>query len=238
MIDAEGNYVGGELELFKHAVNWKSYVARKTKKYIKGDVLEVGAGLGANAKYLSNGCSSYTFLEPDSKLCAQIPSEIKSVTCPTHVIQGISSDLSSDMLFDSIIYYDVMEHIEGSKDEFQRIQNHLKPGGHLIVLVPAYQTLYNEFDKAVGHFRRYNKTCFRDESQGADTLVEKKLFYLDSLGVVASFVNKWFLKQAAPSVKQVKFWDRTIVSLSKLLDPIVGHSFGKSLIGVLEKKNS
>ena len=66
MIDSEGNYIGGELELFKNATNWKSYVAKKTRPFIKGDVLEVGAGLGANAKYLSPGCTSYTFLRARS----------------------------------------------------------------------------------------------------------------------------------------------------------------------------
>lgn len=236
MINSEGKYIGDELELFKNAINWKKYVAKKTSSYITGDVLEVGAGLGANAKYLSSRCLSYSFLEPDPELCARISDEISSVSCPTHIIQGISTDLAADQLFDTIIYYDVMEHIEDSKGEFNRIQKHLKPGGHLIILVPAYQSLYNEFDKAIGHFRRYDKVCFRDESKSADQLEETKLFYLDSLGVIASFVNKWFLKQAVPSVKQVKFWDGTIVSFSKVLDPLVGYSFGKSLIGVLRRK--
>ena len=109
-----------------------------------------------------------------------------------------------------------MEHIEDSKGEFKRIQNHLKPGGHLIILVPAYQRLYSEFDKAIGHFRRYNKVCFRDEILGVEKLwLRRNFFYLDSLGVIASFVNKWFLKQSAPSIKQVKFWDRTIVSIEQ-----------------------
>ncbi|MEO0403261.1 MAG: class I SAM-dependent methyltransferase [Bacteroidota bacterium] len=231
----DGKYVGGELELFKDATNWKSYVAKHLGPFVKGDVLEVGAGIGVNASYLAKNAQSYTFLEPDAELAGQINDLNKDLSVSKAVIVGTSEDLSQDASYDTIIYYDVLEHIEQSNEELRRISKHLKPGGNILIVVPAYPSLYNEFDKAVGHFRRYNRLLMKADFEGIEDLDIHKMFYLDSLGVVASWVNKWFLKQSVPSLKQVHFWDRVIVSFSKILDPIVGKSFGKSLLCVGER---
>ncbi|MEE2934530.1 MAG: hypothetical protein VYA84_00875, partial [Planctomycetota bacterium] len=59
-------YIGNELELFLHAENWKGYVAKRLRRYIKGAVLEVGAGLGANSPYLyRDDLQQFVSLEPD-----------------------------------------------------------------------------------------------------------------------------------------------------------------------------
>ena len=47
-------YLGHELEIFAHAVNWKRYWASLIRRYIRGDVLEVGAGIGTNTPYLKD----------------------------------------------------------------------------------------------------------------------------------------------------------------------------------------
>jgi len=94
--------------------------------------------------------------------------------------------------------------------------------------------LFSPFDKAIGHYRRYNK--YRLQKVIPKQLQKKKIFYLDCLGFFASLTNKWFLKKEYPTLKDVKFWDRLIVPISKIIDPIIGYSTGKSLIGVWQKK--
>jgi hypothetical protein len=56
--------------------------------------------------------------------------------------------------FDSIIYIDVLEHIDADRDELERAANALQPGGFLVVLAPSHQWLYTALDKALGHYRR------------------------------------------------------------------------------------
>ena len=168
----DGKYVGGEFELFKDAVNWKSYVARHLNPYVKGRVLEVGAGIGVNASYLSKNAESYTFLEPDEDLASQIDSLNGDLTIPHNTIIGTSEDLASDDLFDTVIYYDVLEHIEQSHQEIERIAKHIRVGGRILIVVPAYPALYNEFDKAVGHFRRYNRSLMKADFQTNEMTIE------------------------------------------------------------------
>lgn len=107
-------YIGNELDLFKNACNWKLYFSSKIKKHIIGDVLEVGSGIGANTEYLiknNNKISSITCLEPDELLCANIKTthSIGNVKA-TEIINGTIKLI--DQKYDTIIYIDVLEHIE------------------------------------------------------------------------------------------------------------------------------
>ena len=231
------NYIGSELDIFAHAVNWKSYWSGLIRKYIKGDVLEVGAGNGNNTELLcSKKNSRWVCLEPDNELANQLSSRIfdKENAIKIEVINGTISSIEKMEQFDAIIYIDVLEHIEDDRDELNRASMLLKPGGYIIILAPAFQQLYSEFDKFIGHFRRYTKRTVKNIVP-ADIQIEK-IMYLDTIGVLASLANRLFLKQNNPDLKQIKFWDRLIIPCSILADRLLFFSYGKSILTVLKKK--
>lgn len=227
-------YTGDELELFKNATNWKKYFTSYLRKYIKGAVLEVGAGIGFNTKYLvTNEVTSWTFIEPDSTLSNKISDYNTGISIPKKIIVGTIDNLTNEK-FDTIIYIDVLEHIKESKEEIRKINKMLNTGGHLIILVPAFQFLYNEFDHKLGHYRRYNRSLLKTEV--TCLLEEKKIFYLDSCGLMASFFNKTILKRKEITLFQVLFWDKILIPISKITDQLLNKKAGKSLIGIFEKK--
>ena len=235
--DNEYEYIGDELTLFKDAVNWKSYFSKKIRPNIKGDVLEVGAGIGSNTKFLArerNSISSWSLLEPDTRLTSEIEVNIASLDIDKISVINGTIDNVSDERYDTIIYIDVLEHIENAVLEIEKVKKCLKPGGMLIILVPAYNFLFNEFDKRIGHFRRYNKSLLLH--QIGDLFSLEKLFYLDSMGFFASLANKLFLKKALPSSANIKFWDNYIVKSSTFFDILFFNSFGKSLIGIFKNE--
>ncbi|MEL6859028.1 MAG: class I SAM-dependent methyltransferase [Pseudomonadota bacterium] len=233
------DYIGDELELFEIATTWKAYFAKHIAGYISGDVAEVGAGLGGTTKLLCSGDeTSWTALEPDTELCKDIERKVSEGVLPNMVkpMAKTLSDLPSDQRFDSLLYIDVLEHIEQDKDEIERAAAHLKPGGYLIVLAPAHQFLYTPFDRAIGHFRRYNKASLVAlEPSGLEL---RKAFYLDSIGMLASLANKIVLRQAQPKRSQIRFWDRVLVPASKLFDPLTGKTLGKTVIAIWQKPKS
>jgi SAM-dependent methyltransferase len=226
-------YIGEELDLVKDVHNWRSYWGKNIEAYLGAEVLEVGAGLGSNTRHLikNDNIKRWVCIEPDVKLSSQIEPSIDGKEVEVHT--GLLKDYPIDNKFDSILYIDVIEHIEDAESELELAIQYLKPGGHLIILVPAYNFLFNEFDKAIGHFRRYNKKMLRESIP--DGMKNNALFYLDSMGFFASLVNKLFLHQDLPSIKQIEFWDRAIVPFSKVTDVFLFRSMGKSLIGVWEK---
>ncbi len=237
MVQQTANYIGNELELFKHAHNWKSYYSGFFRTYLKGDVCEVGAGIGETTRHLCDGKQgSWLCIEPDAQLVSEIEKKRRSNELPAvvEVLTGTLENVAPGRLFDAIIYIDVIEHIEDDKAELERASARLKPGGHLVILVPAHNFLFSPFDKAIGHFRRYNKRMLLKAIPGG--MRKKVLRYLDSLGFFASLANKLFLKQRYPELKQIKFWDNFIVPVSRIADRILFFRAGKSVLGVWEKE--
>ena len=231
-------YVGNELELFQYAKNWKNYFARFLKPYLDGRVLEVGAGMGSTTRHLCDGTQKkWICLEPDATLYYGLEKSIQKKTLPAccTAIFGTIENISLEEKFDAILYIDVIEHIEDDKSELIRAMNRLSKNGHLIVLVPANQSLFSPLDVAIGHYRRYDKKMLTQA--GPLPLKMIKLFYLDTLGLFASFVNKYLLKQKYPSLSQIFFWDRFIVQASRFIDPVINYSAGKSLIGIWKKSD-
>lgn len=229
-------YAGNELELFAQARNWKDYWSKYISKYVGRNVLDVGAGMGATAHLLARpSMDRWVALEPDADLARQIAGDVESGQLPTicDVRIGTTESLANDERFDTIIYADVLEHIENDREELERAARHLTPNGHIIVLAPAHQWLFTAFDEAVGHFRRYDRASLRRAGPVSLTLV--KMNYLDSVGVLASSANRFLLRSDDPSLNQIKVWDRLMVPISRCIDPVLGRSVGKSIVGVWRK---
>jgi SAM-dependent methyltransferase len=222
----EFNYIGSELELFAKATRWKSYWRSFLASVIAGDVLEVGAGIGSNTRvFFGLPVKSWTCLEPDAQLCARIPPELVGT-----IINGEIADLPEVPSYDTIVYIDVLEHIEDDKAELEAAFRLLRKGGHLCVLAPAHQRLFTAFDAAIGHFRRYSKESLIDAGPPRGHLTI--LAYLDCAGALASMGNRILLKQAAPTERQIARWDRWLVPISRRLDPVLGFKIGRSVVGV------
>lgn len=231
-------YIGNELELFSKANNWKSYWKRSISKYIGSNVLDVGAGIGSNLEYLWEKSAKWYCLEPDPTFIPKIIKVSENIEAKLYVtpFQGTLSDLKiENNSFDTIIYIDVLEHIKDDFRELELASKFLVPGGHLIVLSPAYQWLYSPFDAAVGHYRRYSKKTLAKLSPENLKIIKSE--YLDSLGCIASLINKLFLQQSTPSSSQIYFWDKVIVNFSRILDKLVLNSFGRTIYFVWQKTN-
>ncbi len=232
-----GAYVGGELALFRHARNWKAYMRRKLAPYIRGSVIEVGAGIGGTTENLADltGVTAWLCVEPDAEQYLALEQLRADGAIPAHcaVHRGYLADLPPAGA-DTVIYIDVLEHIEDDRGELALAAGHLKPGGRVVVLAPAYQSLFGPFDEAVGHYRRYTLRQLRALADPT-VLREEAAFHLDSVGLAASLANKLVLGQSLPTPAQVALWDKAMVPVSRLLDPLTFNRFGKSAIMVWQR---
>ncbi|WP_435011781.1 class I SAM-dependent methyltransferase (plasmid) [Tundrisphaera lichenicola] len=230
------NYVGDELDLFAAARNWKSYFRDRIAPYLGEDVLEVGAGLGGTTRVLCRGTERrWVGLEPDPALAGRLAEEVRSGNLPGNceVRVGTLGGADPAETFDTILYMDVLEHIEDDRAEVARAAAHLRPGGHVIALSPAHQWLFTPFDQAIGHHRRYTKATFG--ALATPDLERVRLDYLDSIGFFASLANRLLLRSAMPKPSQIALWDRVLVRMSRIADPVLGFSAGKSVLAVWRK---
>lgn len=223
-------YQGSELDLFAAARRWKDYFAAAIRPYLRGAVLEVGAGIGTNTALLAPGRQgSWLCVEPDPGLADRIRGGLGDGS-PVAVRTGTLADLGCGERFDTILYLDVLEHIADDRGELERAANHLAAGGHLVILAPAHMWLYSPFDRAIGHFRRYTRRGLA--AIMPPRLKKVELRYMDSVGLLASAANRFLLNQAAPGPSQIATWDGWMVPISRRLDPLLGGRVGKSVLGV------
>jgi SAM-dependent methyltransferase len=228
------DYIGAELGLFQHATNWKRYYGKMVGPFLGREVLEVGAGLGANVPLFYQGAPQrYVCLEPDAGLAAQIRAKVAAGRLPPdcEVVEGTLDSLPPGARFASLLYVDVLEHIEDDRAEMRRAWARLRPGGHLVVLAPAHAFLFSPFDASIGHYRRYSRAALAALVPAARV----RLRYLDSLGLLLSLGNRLLLRQPMPTLRQILFWDKRVIPISRLLDPLLGFTIGKSVLGIWKK---
>lgn len=229
-------YSGNELDNFEAAKNWKRYWSNLIQPYIGSRILEVGAGIGSTTRTLNYlQFDRWLCVEPDINLSKRIDEKIQNgqISRNVEIRNVFSSSLPKEEKFDTILYIDVLEHIERDCDELKTAANLLEDNGKIIILSPAHNFLFSEFDQKIGHYRRYNKKMLKAITPSNLKIINTK--YLDSIGLFASLGNKLILKNADPKISQIKLWDDHMISLSKKIDPILGHFFGKSIFTVLKK---
>jgi len=225
-------YIGEELENFSIARFWRCYVMSKVNYLLKDKkILEVGAGTGSFSELIVKNSQHLTVLEPDENF-AEFLREKFTDNQKIKVVNGSINKLENE-LFDAIIHFQVLEHIEDDNKELLENLSFLKNKGYLIICVPSFMSLYSNFDKSIGHFRRYEKKDFKKFDLGAAKI--EKIFYLDSIGYLLYRLFKIFINSDKPNKTMIFIWDRIFIPLSFMLDKIVLHKFGKNLMVIIKK---
>ena len=180
------NYPGWELKFFDGSKNFRQYQLELMKKYIKGNVAEVGPGNGMNLNSYLELPHKIDLYEPTPRLFKNLKqnfSNTKKILFFNKKFDG------SKKKYNTVLYLDVLEHIKDDQKEINKAFASLKSGGFLIINVPAFSHLYSQFDKDVGHHKRYEKKDF-------DSLISKlkvkdlKYIYYDSIGYLLSLMSK------------------------------------------------
>ncbi|MDQ3010501.1 MAG: class I SAM-dependent methyltransferase, partial [Acidobacteriota bacterium] len=126
----------------------------------------------------------------------------------------------------------VLEHIEDDQFALAQMHRALSPGGKLALLVPAHRILYGEFDRAVGHYRRYEKRELAGKlKQAGFDVREMKFFSL--LAMLPWLINGRLLKRNYLPAGQANLADRLVPLLK--LEKLIGPPCGLSLIAIAQK---
>ena len=225
------DYDGWELGFFDLSKNFRKYQFDLIKEFISGKVAEIGPGNGIFLEYYLDRCDKLDLFEPDKNLFSKLNYKFSN----HEKIKVINEELNiTTNIYDVILYLDVLEHIENYEKEILKAHNALKEGGHLVINVPAFQFLYSDFDKDVGHFKRYSKKDITDLGL-KNNLKITRLNYYDSIGFLLSFFSKMISSNYKKNFeKKIKIWN-SLIPASRILDKIFISSFGKSLLIVIKK---
>ena len=223
------DYKGWELDFFDQAQNFRDYQWKLFKNKIKKDVLEVGPGNCVFLERYNYKSKKIHLFEPSVKIRNRIKKKFKKFK----KVKVISKYSKSK--YDCIVYLDVLEHIKDDKTEVFNAYNRLKKKGHLIISVPAFQHLYTDYDKKIGHYRRYNKKKFNNIF---NKLKIKKytMKYFDCIGYFLILFSKYLKVSNKVNFKgSIKIWN-FLIPISKILDIFFNRILGKSLMVIIQKK--
>lgn len=224
------NYPAEATEKFDNAKFHRKYCMSFIKKFIQGEVLEVGAGCGSFTRDYFNSDLNITLTETDQKNYEDLK---KLFNKKNNVTICHDKIFDIDKKFDTILYLHVLEHIKEDRKELESAYEKLNKGGRLIIMVPKHQKLYSNFDKAIGHFRRYELDFFEPN---LINLERKLLISLDSVGYILYFLNKIFFKnETFPSNLKIFIWDKIFTPFTILFDFFTNYRFGKCIVAVYKK---
>ena len=231
--NAQNSYSGVDvLETLEEAANYNRYLAGLVvNRSTSGDrVIDFGAGTGTFAGLIESYGRTVSCIEIDPRL----RSKLSSAGYQTY---GAVDDLPPAGA-DVIYSFNVLEHIEDDSKAVQDLFGALKPGGLLILYVPALDMLMSSFDRRVGHLRRYRLPGLKKivHEAGFDIIDAR---YADSLGVAAGLAYKLIDNgKGEISGTSVAIYDRVVFPLSRICDTVLHPFFGKNALVVGQKPRS
>jgi 2-polyprenyl-3-methyl-5-hydroxy-6-metoxy-1,4-benzoquinol methylase len=229
------------LELFAQTDRFNSWLFETLTRDCKDNILEIGSGIGNISALLLEKYHEVTLSDLRDEYCGLLRHKFGN----NPGLAGIESLDLSELRFDhkyrhlmnrfnSIIASNVIEHIQDDKLAIRNCRSMLRPKGRLAVLVPAYQALYNGFDRELGHYRRYNQkklsAIFEEEGFG---IVSAK--YFNFSGIFGWWFAGSVLRKKMIPKNQLVLYNK-LVPAFELTDRLLMNRIGLSVIVVGEKK--
>jgi SAM-dependent methyltransferase len=234
-------YPGRDLEAMSFAVNYHRWILEIFSPYLGDHLAEIGAGTGAFSELLlERRAASLSVVEPSTAMYQMLKGHIERIETPTKVktynalFSNVADEIKQQQQPDSIIYVNVMEHIQDDMAELDAVWRTLERGGRLFLFVPAIPGLYGAFDREVGHFRRYMKAELEEKCRRAGFKVLQST-YFDLIGVVPWWVKYCLFNSSTLEAGAVKLYDKYVVCIAKAIESVFKPPIGKNVLLVAEK---
>jgi SAM-dependent methyltransferase len=231
---AEDGQHAASLEIAaESSTGYLSWISELVEPHLGREVLEIGAGLGTITERYAHGRDVLATDVSDE--CVAGLRERFSGSRNVEVAQIDIRQLgSTGKRFDSALMINVLEHIKDDAGVLGDLASLVRPGGNVVVYVPALNGLYGAWDRKVGHFRRYSKWRMRGVCQAAG-LVPQELRYANMLAIPAWMIYSQMNLEADTTVSNnLSLWDRVGVPLTRAIETRVRVPIGLNLLSVLQ----
>jgi len=225
------------LDAISFAPRFNRYMYDTISPHCKGKILEVGCGIGNISDHFIKNGANITLSDIRDNYIESVRKKYKSKEITALKLDLVHKDFDNrykDLFntFDSIFALNVVEHIKDDSQAIVNAKKLLTTGGKLIILVPAYQFLYNSFDKALEHFRRYNRKRLVSIMDKEFTINHSQ--YFNAFGILGWIVSGGILRKKTILRKEMELYDN-LIWVAKTLDKCVFNKIGLSVIAVGQK---
>lgn len=219
------------LESMSQAIWYNKWTMDLFKTYLKGDILEVGCGIGNFTNSLSSFGRVWA-IDIDKNYINETKhlTDKKAKVGFGDIEKGEyffeSASRDEQKKFDSVVCLNVLEHIRNDSIALKNLHNLLNDKGKLILLVPAHKFLYTKIDEELGHFRRYEKQRITKDLKNSGFQIST-IRSLNFLGAIGWFISGKILNDGFVDESKIKFFNFLspfFLKLENVLEPPIGTS--------------
>ena len=187
---------------------YNAWLVDRARPWLRGRVLDVGAGIGTHTKRLVEIADEVVTLEPDRGLAKLLRRRAPTAT----VVEGDIFTIGGT--FDAITCFNVLEHIADDEAVLARFADLLAPNGTVCLIVPAHPFLFGPLDKAFGHERRYTSNDLRRKLEAAG-LEPQRIQHVNAVGALGWLVQSRILRRTTLPRTGLSIYDRLVPILRR-----------------------
>lgn len=229
-------YEGRDLEALADLPNYYDWIVNTFRPWLNGRTMEIGAGIGTISKRLAGHVDLLDVVEPSANLAPMFPKTLTDNPKVSFFFETLEQRLPQveSQTYDAIVMVNVLEHIEDDGAAVVELARVLKPGGHLLLFVPALSFLFSELDALHGHYRRYHLGPLTRLLQERGFRVRLNR-YFDLAGVLPWWLINTVGKKTDFNPNMVKIYDRFIIPVSRFLETWISPPIGRNIIIAAER---
>lgn len=223
------------LKTFALTHNYNRWVCDSFTEYITGrSVLEVGCGIGNLTRRFMEHCSRIVGIDTSDLFIRHLKIDFPEMEIYNFDISDERVRTLAEKNIDAVIAINVLEHVKEDEKALRNMCAIVKPGGRLLLFVPALSWLYGSLDENAAHYRRYDRDELVRKVENTGFTVEKT-FFSNFIGIFGWFLNGRILKRKSFPIMQPILFDKLVPTLAKL-EKLFRPSLGMNLILIARKK--
>lgn len=224
------------LDNLDDAENYSAWIFSLLEPHLGRRVLEIGAGHGTLTGRLAADGRSVVSTDMSPR-CVGVLRERFSNDGSVEVVLGPIESVMDREPFDAVVLINVLEHIADDEEALAQLHALLAPGGKLLLWVPAFELLYSQLDRRIGHHRRYRIDEVRERVAGAGLEVLDAR-YVNPVGAVAWLVSARMLRRTPTVGRSVRIFDRYAVPVLRRAERSLRPPFGQSVFAVAKRPST
>ena len=220
------NHLGGE-----EARNYRQYEYDMVAPHVGVSMLEVGSGLGDFSAQFLPRLERLVVSDNDPYCVEQLVKRYEDDPAVEVLELALPGEIALKRPVDTVVAMNVLEHITDHVGALRSLASVMTPGGRMVLWVPGYQQLYGDFDRKVGHVRRYTPKTMRAAVEAAGLSIEV-LRPINMLGGIAWWFAVRRAKVSYPDPRVVKMYDRLVVPVTRFIERLIRPPFGQTVLCV------
>ena len=221
------------LEDLVEAARYRRWLVDLTVPHLGDDPLEIGSGLGHYAAdWAAAGVSRFTASEADPARLAALRERFAGSDVVR--VRELAVPVEEVGTHSAVVACNVLEHVPDDVGALRAFAGLVRPGGRVVLVVPAFPSAMSAFDRAIGHQRRYRRASLRRALVEAGLEVEV-LHHVNAIGLLGWYVAVKALGGRPRAGLLLTAYDRGVVPWLRRLEALGPPPFGQSLLAVARR---